>query len=295
MTDPQKRSEILNLLSFLQSYIQVYVDNSFTDLTFDIEQLILNYLNIFENNNDKYINVNSIKHNYPAVDLISNGKGIAIQVTTNADKRKADKTIKTYKKHNLSYRELIIIGFVKTSNPKVTEAKVYGISYLTKLASFATGTQLDELYDILKRQIPWNSLSPLDDKHCFDVIFDVINRSAVRDYTMCEGDFDRMVDGLLEVKEIITTGKIKGKNIRAKGFIEFNNDVKRKLQEIEFHISQVLQICNLNKNQRNSDFVCLSRDETDEIDELKSKIILNTNKLANDLGLSKQIIGSKRY
>jgi len=89
--------------------------------------------------------------------------------------------------------------------------------------------------------------------------------------------------------------KIKGKNIRAKGFIEFNNDVKRKLQEIEFHISQVLQICNLNKNQRNSDFVCLSRDETDEIDELKSKIILNTNKLANDLGLSKQIIGSKRY
>ncbi len=295
MTDQQKRNEILNLLSFLQSYIQVYVDNSFTDLTFDIEQLILNYLNVFENNNDKYINVNSIKHNYPAVDLISNGKGIAIQVTTNADKRKADKTIKTYKKYNLSYRELIIIGFVKTSNPKVTGAKVYGISYLTKLASFATGTQLDELYDILKRQIPWNSLSPLDDKHCFDVIFDVINRSAVRDYTMCEGDFDRMVDGLLEVKEIITTGKIKGKNIRAKGFIEFNNDVKRKLQEIEFHISQILQICNLNKSQRNSDFVCLSRDETDEIDELKSKIILNTNKLANDLGLSKQIIGSRRY
>jgi hypothetical protein len=48
---------------------------------------------------------------------------------------------------------------------------------------------------------------------CFDVVFDVINRSAVQDYTICEGDFDRMVEGLTEIKEIITTGKINGKSV----------------------------------------------------------------------------------
>jgi len=113
--------------------------------------------------------VNSIQHNYPAVDLVSHKKGIAIQVTTNADKKKVDKTISTYKKHNLSYKQLIVIGFVKATKPKITNAIVYGTDYLTNLTKFGNSQQLDEIYDILKRQIPWNSLSPLDDKHCFDL------------------------------------------------------------------------------------------------------------------------------
>ena len=295
MTNQQKRNEIFDLLSFLKTYIGIYVDNSFTDLTFDLERLILEYINVFEITGEKFINVNSIKHNYPAVDLISAKKGIAIQVTTNANKRKIDKTIFTFKKHNLSFKQLIIIGFVKASKTKVADVEVYGIEYLTNLLTFADNKQLDEIYDILHRNVPWNSLTPLDDKHCFEVVFDVINRSAVRDYTMCEGDFDKMSDGLYEVKEIITTGKIKGKNIRAKGLVEYNSNIKRKLQEIEFYVSHILQICNQNKNHRNSDFLCLSSKETDEIDELKSKIIANTNLLAKDLVLPNEIIGSKRF
>jgi hypothetical protein len=294
MTEQQKRNEIYNLLTFLKIHIQTYVDSSFTDLTFDLERLIMNYLNVFEKSDDKFVNVNSIRHNYPAVDLVSVKKDVAIQVTTNADKRKVDKTISTYKKHSLSYKQLIIIGFVKATKTKIPNVKIYGIEYLTDLAKYADSNQLDQLFDILKRQIPWNSLSPLDDKHCYDVIFDVVNRSAVRDYTICEGDFNKMSDGLFEIKEIITTGKIKGKNIRAKALVEFNDNVKRKLQEIEFHISHILQICNANKNQRQSDFLCLSRQETDEIDDLKEKIITNANLLSKELGLNKQIIGSRR-
>lgn len=294
MTEQQKRNEIHSLLAFLKTYIQTYVDNSFTDLTFDLERLITNYLNVFEKPDEKFVNVNSIKHNYPAVDLVSIKKDVAIQVTTNADKRKVDKTIATYKKHSLSYKQLIIIGFVKATKSKIPDVQICGIEYLTNLAKYADSNQLDELFDILKRQIPWNSLNPLDDKHCYDVIFDVINRSAVRDYTICEGDFDKMADGLFEIKEIITTGKIKGKNIRAKALVEFNDKVKRKLQEIEFHISHILQICNANKNQRQSHFLCLTRQETDEIDDLKEKIISNANILSQELGLNKQIIGSRR-
>jgi hypothetical protein len=294
MTEQQKRNEIYSLLAFLKIYIQTYVDSSFTDLTFDLERLITNYLNVFEKPDDKFVNVNSIKHNYPAVDLVSVKKGVAIQVTTNADKRKVDKTISTFKKHSLTYKQLIIIGFVKSTKTKIPNVKINGIEYLTDLAKYADSNQLDQLFDTLKRQIPWNSLSPLDDKHCYDVIFDVINRSAVRDYTICEGDFNKMSDGLFEIKEIITTGKIKGKNIRAKALVEFNDNIKRKLQEIEFHISHILQICNANKNQRQSDFLCLTRQETDEIDDLKEKIITNSNLLSKELGLNKQIIGSRR-
>ena len=259
-----------------------------------MERLVSSYLNVFEKTDEKFVNVNSIQHNYPAIDLVSHKKSIAIQVTTNADMRKVTKTIATYQRHSLSYTKLIIIGFVKATKSKLPNVNIYGMEYLTDLASFASNSQLDELFEILKRQIPWNSLSPLDDKHCFDVIFDVINRSAVRDYTMCEGDFDKMADGLFEVKEIITTGKIKGKNIRAKALVEFNDKTKRKLQEVEFYVSHILQICNANKNKRNSDFLCLTSSETDEIDDLKEKIIDCSNALANELGLGKKIMGSRR-
>lgn len=294
MTEQQKRNEVLSLLTFLRVHIQTYVDNSFTDLTFDLEMLILNYLNVFERSDEKFINVNTLKHNYPAIDLLSPKKSVAIQVTTNANKKKVDQTVITYQKNSLSYKQLIVIGFVKATKTPISGIQVYGIEYLTEKAKYAKSYQLDELFDLLHRQVPLNSLSPLDDKHCFDVVFDVINRSAVRDYTLCEGDFDKMTDGLFEAKEIITSGKIKGKNIRAKALVEYTDKTKRKLQEIEFYISHILQICNANKNQRQSDFLCLSKFETDEIDELKEKIITSSNQLANEFGFSKQIVGSKR-
>jgi hypothetical protein len=189
---------------------------------------------------------------------------------------------------------LVVIGFVKATKSTLPNVTVYGIEYLIELAKFGSSIQKDRIYDILQRQIPWNSLNPMGDKQCFDVVFDVINRSAVRDYTVCEGDFNKMVDGLSEIKEIITTGKIKGKSIRAKALVEYTEKVKGKLSGIEFHVSEILQICNANKNQLNSTFLCLSRNETDNIDDLKEKIIDKTNKLAKDLKFSKNIVGSRR-
>jgi len=294
MTDQQKLDEIITLMTFLQSYIQNNVEQSFTTLTFDLETLIEEYLNVFEKKNEQYENLNYLKHNYPAVDLVNQAKDIALQVTTNADARKVAKTIETYENHKIKYSNLIIIGFVKNTKKKFQNVEVYGVKYLIKLAKQGKREQKEKIYEILKNKVPWNSLSPLNDKLCFDIVFDVINRSAVRDYTICEGDFDKMVLGLSEIKEIITTGKIRGKSIRAKALVEYNEGTKNKLSQIEFNISSIIQICTLNKNKRQSSFVCLSMNETDEIDNLKEKIINSTNALANELGLSKQITGSKR-
>ena len=299
MTDQQKRNEIYSLLAFLKNYIQIYIDDSFNDLAFDVENLITNYLNVFETQEEKFINTNSIKHNYPAIDLVSLKKDIAIQVTTNANKRKVDKTIATYNRNSFTFKNLIIIGFVNATKFKfkfnLLNVQVKGIEYLTNLAKFANCNQLDELYVILKRQVPWNSLSPLDDKYCYDVVFDTINRSAIRDFTFCEGNFDRMAEALYQLKELITTGKVKGENIRAKALVEYNPNNKRKLHEIEFLISQILQICIANKNSRQSNSLNLSKLETNEIDVLKEKVINNANNLAIELGLNKVIIGSKRH
>lgn len=295
MTEQQKLNEIITLMSFLKSFIQNHIDQSFTDLSFDLETFIKDYLNVFEKDGEKYENVNNIRHNYPAIDLVNSKKDIALQVTTNADLRKVRKTIETYKKHNLSYSSLIVIGFVNATSSSLPNVKVFQTDYLIELAKYGTSVQKDEIFEILQKRIPWNSLTPMDDKQCFNVVFDVINRSAVRDYTMCEGDFNKMADGLSEIKEIITTGKIKGKSIRAKALVEYTDKTNRKLSEIEFDVSKILQICNSNKNNRNSNFLCLSRKETDDIDDLKQEIINKTNELALEFQLNKKIVGSKRW
>lgn len=294
MTEQQKINEIISLMTFLQSFIQNHVSQSFADLTFDLETLIKDYLNVFENNNEKYENINSLKCNYPAIDLVNKTKDTAVQVTTNASLQKVRKTIDIYQQQGFSYSKLIIIGFVKSTKKTLPNVTIYGIDYLIELAKHATSEQRDKIYDILQRRIPWNSLTPMDDKLCIDIVFDVINRSAIRDYTICEGDYNRMIDGLFEVKEIITIGKIKNKSIRAKALVEYTDKIKNQLSEIEFNISQIIQICNLNKNRYHSDFICLSRQEMDEIDNLKECIIIKTNKLASDLGLNKTIVGSRR-
>lgn len=295
MTDEQKLKEIMTLMTFIQNHIHNSVKQSFTDMTFNLEVVLTDFLNVFEKENEKYKNINSIKHNYPAIDLVNDNKDSAIQVTTNADLTKVKKTIATFKKHNLQYSNLIVIGFVKATKSKLAGVTVYGFEYLLNLAKHADSPQKDKIYEILKRQIPLNILTPMDDKMCFDVVFDVINRSAVRDYTICEGNFDRMAMGLSEIKEIITTGLIKGKSFRAKALVEYTDKVKNKLSEIEFKVSSIIQICNANKNERGSEFLCLSRHDTDKIDELKADIIEKTNSLADAFELNKKIVGSRRW
>jgi hypothetical protein len=294
MTDDQKLKEIISLMTFLQSHIHNSVKQSFTDLTFNLEAVLTDFLNVFEKDNEKYRNINFVKHNYPAVDLVNDALDTAIQITTNADMAKVKKTVTTYQKFKIKYSNLVVIGFINATKSKVSGVTVYDFDHLLSKVKHANTKQKDEIYEILKRQIPLNILTPLDDKMCFDVVFDVINRSAVRDYTMCEGDFDRMAMGLYEVKEIITTGVIKGKSIRAKALVEYTEKVKSKLIEIEFNVSSIIQICNSNKNERHSNFLCLSGPEMDKIDELKSVIIDKTNLLADSFNLGKKIIGSRR-
>lgn len=289
MTDDQKLNEIISMLSFLQLHIKNNVKASFTDLTFDLETVIMNFLNVFEKGKGIYKNMNALKHNYPAIDLYSEKKNVAVQVTTNADAAKVKETIDTYTRHKLAYKELVILGFVKKTEKRFAGVKVAGIEYLIELAKHATSGQKDAIYDILHRYIPLNSLHPTGDKMAFDVVFDVINRSAIRDMTAAEGNFDHMVSGLKEIKEIITTGRIKGKSIRAKALVEYSGSMNDQLSAIDFDVSKIIQICNTAKNRNSGGLIILNQKERDEIDDLKRNVIDQTNKIAILMGLVKRI------
>lgn len=289
MTNRQKVDEIRALITYLQRYIENNVKNSFTDIAFSLENVIRDILNVFEAGKG-YTNINSIQHNYPAVDLVNNENKVAIQVTTNANSTKVNKTIDTYNRHNLSYNKLIILGFVNYSkNTAVTSADIVGVSYIMNLIQHATSEQLDKVYDILHRQIPWNILHPLDDKMCYEVVLDVLDRSAIRDNRGCEGSYDHMVDGLKEIKEIITSGKVTGKSIRAKALSEYAPKVHDELLEIEYKVSSIIQICNRNRSSGNGYMVNLNSTETEAIDKLKDEVVISANNLAKALEIKRRI------
>jgi hypothetical protein len=277
----QEIKETIALLTFLQFHINNTVITSFNDLSFQIEYIIMEILNIIDDSNWK--NVNGIKLNYPAIDMIENKKDIALQVTTVANAAKARNTIEVYKKHNLSYKELIIIGFVKSTKPKIDKVRIVGIDYLINRIKYLEREKIEKINVLLHKEIPLQLLNPIDDKICLEIVLGVINRSAIRDLTNVEGDYESMIKGLREIKEIIHTGQIDGKQIRAKPLAAYNINIKIELEKIEYNISRIIQICNkqINANHR-SCFICLTAKEKNEIDKLKIKTAHLSNELAKN-------------
>ncbi|MBJ6954643.1 SMEK domain-containing protein, partial [Vibrio cholerae] len=90
----------IDLLTLLQLCIKNNVKQSFNDIAFSVEIVVRDLLNVLEKAD--YQNLNDIKPNYPAIDLQDQKQGIAIQVTTTADKKKVDKTIAMYEKKKMS-------------------------------------------------------------------------------------------------------------------------------------------------------------------------------------------------
>lgn len=284
----QEIKEIISLLTFLQFHVNNVVKTSFSDLSFQMESIFKEILNIIDGSNWK--NINGIQLNYPAIDLVENKKGIALQITTVANAAKVKNTIEKYNRHGLSYKELIIIGFVKNTRPKTDKARVVGIDYLTNRIKYLEREKIEKINNLLHMEIPLQLLHPLDDKNCLEIVLEVINRSAIRDLTNVEGDYKLMLKGLDEIKEIIHTGQITGKQIRAKPLVAYNIDIKTALKEIEYNISKIIQICNKAKNNSSkSHLICLSFKEKKEVDKLKLTIVKLSNELAKNNSINIEI------
>lgn len=285
MNDEIIMKEILSLFTFLTRHVEIHTKSSFNDISFSLENLFVEVLNIIEGSND-WINANTIIFNYPAIDLLNKGTNQAIQVTTKADKRKIENTIEKYEENKMVFSKLIIIGFLKHSKYKKDNVEAVGIEYLTKLIAGSSLEVKEKVLKSIKKNIPLQLLNPLDDKDCFEVIFSVINRSAIRDNHYVEGSYDDMVLGLKEIKEIITTGNIKEKNIMAKPLSSYCEPLNSELSEIEYQISTIIQICN---RSNNNGFVCLEYEDKMKIDKIKKEIIGKINELCKRLNIKKYI------
>ncbi|EKF9632147.1 hypothetical protein O1C64_003685, partial [Vibrio cholerae] len=109
-----------------------------------------------------------------------------------------------------------------------------------------------------------------------------LNRSAIRDRGHQEGCYTDMVAGLKEIKEVMCAGTLKGKRYISKSLYEYSEENQNKLEAIEFEISKIIQIYNIEKNTSGSPFIILNGNQMTEIDTAKKAIIDMANNLAKD-------------
>lgn len=283
MNTEQEIKKSIDLLSLLQLYIKNNVKQSFNDIAFSVEVVVRDLLNVLENAD--YQNLNDIRANYPAIDLLDQAQGIAVQVTTTADKKKVDKTIAMYEKNKMHHKELIILGFVSCTKTHCDKARVVDLKYLLNKIKSASHEKIIEVNNILQRELPVNRLSPLQDKNCLEIVLSFLNRSAIRDRGHQEGCYTDMVSGLKEIKEVICAGTLKGKRYTSKPLYEYSEENQYKLEAIEFEISRIIRIYNIEKNASGSQFIFINDTQMNEIDTAKKIIIDIANNLAKDNGI----------
>lgn len=285
MNDEMVMKQIISLFSFLKNHVELNTKNSFSDIGFSLETLFMDILNEVDEGGG-WINSNTIKYDYPAIDLQNNVKGEAIQITTTADKKKFDNTMIQYKKQGLKFSSVVIVGFLKntkhdngyfrTESTKYIVSKIYGSSFEVK----------EEVLKILHKQIPLQKLNPLSDSDCLEILYNFVNRSAIRDNMFCEGSYDDMVKGLKDVKSLIASGQIDNIAIRTKPLSAYPEPLQSKISEIEYNISSIIQICN---KARQGEFVMLNYPDKMEIDRIKEVIIDDFNNILKNCDIDKKI------
>lgn len=104
------------------------------------------------------INLNTIKHNHPAIDLGDSFSRIAVQVTSDGSNSKFNETLDLYTKHSLDsqYDEvwfLIISNFPKGSiSRKGLKTKVMNLGDLAKLICEKDEATFNQLFEYCKEQ-----------------------------------------------------------------------------------------------------------------------------------------------
>ena len=277
--------QIINLqndISLIQRYIDINQKTGFQIMNRLLESLSIKLFKIIYDYDLRNLNTN--KTNYPAIDLVDKDKKIAIQITTNATKRKINDTIEKFFKNNLDkkYNTLIIYGFCK-ANKKLTSKECIIIDtsdLINELINMNNGDKVD-VFNEIRQHVDYSALHPYSDVDCLNILLQTIDRNAIKHSMRCEGDYDNMVDGLNEITELISEGKIK-KKYAGKPVNQFNDrDIIDFMLSIRDNISEIISIINKKKMpQRNR--ICLDCSDMEKIDGIKNTIIMASNKIAKE-------------
>jgi hypothetical protein len=244
--------------------------------------------------NYNLVNVNQLKVNFPAFDLLDRRRLVTIQVTSNASSQKVKRTIKEYEKcgFDSKYKKLIIFGFCKAGKVKVDSAKyeVMGVSkIIAELLNAREEKQIQEVIDAVRMHADYARIHPYDDLNCLSILLETIDRNAIKHGMSCEGDYSHMVSGLNEVTELISKGTINGKE-KGKAIDGFrDSNMVHFMEDIRDSISRILATINQSKNARRSNSVCLHIEEMERIDAIKQDIVEKANAIAEEYSIPYRI------
>lgn len=174
----------------------------------EAENLFSNLLNVAYNRG--FTNLNKLKTNFPAVDLTSKDRRLAVQVTLTLDKRKAEKTQKKFLELNVpaellaGYDELWVVGLdlsprkpQKAWEPK-PNVRWESMSSILRLED-RTPMELQSMVQILHQYLGISpSKSPTAEKS-IERIVHFIDRRAISEFSDRENDWDeciRVVDAI---------------------------------------------------------------------------------------------------
>jgi hypothetical protein len=272
-------------IALLQFYISRNNDIGFYDMNNLLESMSIKLFGItFDYNLG---NLNEITANFPAIDLADSEKKVAIQITSNATADKIRKTIKMFENKKLyeKYNTLIIFGFCNASKntklvPKNYEVKIMEPSDLVqKLKTMQDENKIQEIINTIRSHVDYSTIHPYDDLNCLKLLLRTIDRNAIKHSMSGEGNYKDMIKGLNEITELISKGQI-DKEEKSKSIDNFNDkEIIKFMLGIRNNISEILAIINRNKRDR-GECICLTSNDMKSIDEVKIKIISDTNEIS---------------
>jgi hypothetical protein len=288
--DHQARlSKVTSLIGAMRNHADVKYGVGLLDISASLEVLICEMYSIREGLKLKKLEL--IKPNFPAIDLADDEKSIAIQVTSDASAQKRNETIRIFKKKGLDakYTDLRIVGFCRATKPKnpIHGVEVLGPNDVLSGIKAISNTQLESLESNLMNSINFSSLHPLRDEDCLQTVMHVLDRDAVRHQVHAEGSFSDFVVGIKEIKELINTGKIKGKSIFAKPLSTYSSEYNDFLTQIDLHLSKMLATVNKSKS---GESYYLNEKSSQEVDHERDQLITLANDFCKSHNIKRNIV-----
>ncbi|MCS5514921.1 SMEK domain-containing protein [Pseudomonas qingdaonensis] len=93
-------------LATLQNFIRPYARLNYTDINISAESLVADTLNSLYGWN--LVNANTIRRNFPCIDLLDTERGVGVQVTSEKGVDKINQTLNCTARHELNLKRLIV-------------------------------------------------------------------------------------------------------------------------------------------------------------------------------------------
>lgn len=247
---------------------------------------------------EAFDNLNLIKTNYAAIDLVNASGTIVVQVTANADAKKIRHTLEKFEEINLgtgksikdgfpNLKNLFVFGFCKASDSGTLRPPVP--AYCTSITRDYFYTRLTQNLDVdavlqLRRKLSsmsfFGQVRTLNDDDCLEIMRQQIDRNAINHSIFAEGSHQQMTQSLEDLTILINTGKSPDGRQICKSRSEFGNEKYRTyLDSVVSEIGKILAKCHEVKNQQGRDFLNLTHEDMTAIDRSKQKVISLTAKM----------------